>query len=82
MQFCGLSIMLQVPFTCISIKYSGSCLDSVTELDIQFFFLKEIPVLARQQINSINILQKMYEISQYSTIRWEIFKVNKTFLKL
>lgn len=37
MQFYGLSIMLQVTFTCISVKYSGSCLDSVTELDLYNF---------------------------------------------
>lgn len=35
MQFCRLSIMLQVSFTCISVKYSGSCLDSV--IDLCFF---------------------------------------------
>ncbi len=35
MQFCRLSIMLQVSFTCISVKYSGSCLDSV--IDLIFF---------------------------------------------
>jgi len=46
MSFCGLSILLHYKFhTCISIKYSGSCLNSV-KLDLNKK-LKDFPVLAR-----------------------------------
>lgn len=62
-------------------KYSCSCLDSVTELDFIIFYfydlfsLKEIPMFARQQMISMNILVKSLSYvlnSQYSVVQREI----------